>query len=264
MYPHWSSRRQRNRMDTRALIARVRKLEARADRIFAAGADKEEFASISAAHEKLVSFRLEDLTSEPLSRALLTASLLDGTVYGANLRIRDLVPFRFCNARDPGWREPATRFSTVVCLCRSGYARLHAAEGTRKTGEARLTPVARPRYQRGHLRPRGGGWSLRFREDHVGPSGRHWRVQRSSPLGESETKKQTRRTAEAYLRPLNQRARQPQRDITPDDFWTRFFEPEVIPTLKPSSYKMCTSFFTKHLAPHIGPEKLSDITPLSV
>lgn len=131
------------------------------------------------------------------------------------------------------------------------------------TGERRM-PVARPRYQRGYVRLRGTNYELRYREDVADTEGNLRRVQRSVVLGPMRNKKEARRAAEVYMRPFNSAARQPQVAITLGDFWSRYFEPEILPTVKFSTRKMYRCLGGKHLLPYFGGQNLSEITRVQV
>jgi len=141
---------------------------------------------------------------------------------------------------------------------------IRLAEGTvQNTGERSL-PVARPRYQKGYLRLRGKNWELRFREDYLDRNGRLDRRHRSVVLGSFASKKQARRAGEAYLRPLNQGVCHPHMDITLADFWSQYYEPEILPMRKVSVRKTYRSLFQNHLLPYFGARKLPEIQRVEV
>jgi hypothetical protein len=119
--------------------------------------------------------------------------------------------------------------------------------------------VARPRYQKGSVFPRGKVWVLRFREDIVKPDGTLGRLHRSMVLGSFTKKKEALPEAEGRMRPHNLGAFRPQAAITFDDFWHRYFVLEMLPTLKISTRKLYSSLASKHLVPYFGPLKLSEI-----
>lgn len=141
---------------------------------------------------------------------------------------------------------------------------MSAAEGTMPNTGERSFPVARPRFQKGYLRLRGLNWELRFREDYLSRDGRLCRRHRSVVLGSFQSKKEARRAAERYLRPLNQGACCPRMDITLEDFWTLYYEPEILPTLKVSGRKTYTSLFNNHLRLYFGVRKLAEIQRVEV
>jgi integrase len=143
-------------------------------------------------------------------------------------------------------------------------ATIRSAEGTVQSTGGRSFPVARPRFQKGYLRLRGKSWEVRFREDYLSPDGRLRRRHRSIVLGQFQSKKQARRAAEAYLRPLNQGTCRPRTDITLEDFWSRYYEPEILPTLKVSGRKTYRSLFHNHLLPYFGTRKLAEIQRVEV
>lgn len=157
-------------------------------------------------------------------------------------------------------------FSVVVC--RSLSARVECtippAEGTWENTGERMLPVARPRYQKGYVRLRGQNWEVRFREDYLDGERRLRRRHRSVVLGSFRTKKEAQRAADAYLRPLNQGACRPRMDITLADFWSRYYQPEILPTLKVSTQKLYLSLFQVHLLPALGTRKLAEIQRLEV
>ena len=124
--------------------------------------------------------------------------------------------------------------------------------------------MARPRYQRGYLRKRGENWEVRFREDFIGSDGKLRRRHRSVVLGFLKTKKEAQRRAEACLRSINQGGRRPQFDITVSDFWSSYFEPEILPNLKFSTRQLYGCLFRKHLLPYFGERKLHEIVRVEV
>ncbi len=124
--------------------------------------------------------------------------------------------------------------------------------------------MARPRYQKGYLRLRGKNWEVRFREDYLDRGGRLRRRHRSIALGSFASKREARRAAEVYLRPLNQGVCRPRMDITLADFWTQYYEPEILPTLKVSSCKLYRSLFENHLLPYFGNRKLPEVQRVDV
>jgi integrase len=141
---------------------------------------------------------------------------------------------------------------------------IRLAEGTvQNTGE-RSFPVARPRYQRGYIRKRGMNFELRYREDFIDASGGLQRRHRSVVLGAFKNKKEAQRKADVFLRPLNHGAYRPQLDVTLEDFWTLYFEPQILPMLKYSTRQLYRSLTEKHLIPYFGARKLHEITRLEI
>jgi len=124
--------------------------------------------------------------------------------------------------------------------------------------------VARPRYQRGYVRKRGMSYELRYREDFIEANGRLKRRHRSVVLGAFKNKKEAQRKAEVFLRPLNQGACRPQLDVTLEDFWTRYFEPEILPMFKLSTRQLYRSLTERHFVPYFGVRKLHEIPRLEV
>lgn len=124
--------------------------------------------------------------------------------------------------------------------------------------------MARPRYQHGYLFRRGNNWVLRYRETVLSSNGALGHRHRAVVLGRFRTKKEAQRAAEAFLRPHNQGAHQPQADMTLTDFWFNFFEPEMLPTLKISTRKLYRCLTRKHLLPYFGSQKMCDIARVHV
>ena len=124
--------------------------------------------------------------------------------------------------------------------------------------------MARPRYQKGSVFLRGKVWVLRHREDIVNPDGTLRRVHRSVVLGSFTKKKEALREAERHLRPLNHGAFRPQATITLDEFWHRYFVPEMLPTLKISTRKLYVSLAGKHLLPYFGAVRLIEIQRVQI
>ena len=124
--------------------------------------------------------------------------------------------------------------------------------------------MARRRYQRGCLFKRGMNWILRYREDVLDADGNPLRVHRSAMLGQFSGKKKAWQEAERRLQSLNHGAHQPQSTITLHDFWTCYFEPEIVPTVKFSTRRLYRSLAGKHLLPAFGRERLNEIARVQV
>ena len=90
------------------------------------------------------------------------------------------------------------------------------------------------------------------------------RVHRSVVLGSFTKKKEALREAERHLRPLNHGAFRPQATITLDEFWHRYFVPEMLPTLKISTRKLYVSLAGKHLLPYFGAVRLIEIQRVQI
>jgi integrase len=124
--------------------------------------------------------------------------------------------------------------------------------------------MARRHYQNGCLFRRGKNWVMRFREDVLNPDGSTGRVHRSLILGSLNGKKEAREEAERQLRKLNSGTRRPQAIITFEDFWFRYFEPEILPTVKFSTRRLYRALAKKHLLPAFGREKVSEVARVQV
>lgn len=124
--------------------------------------------------------------------------------------------------------------------------------------------MTRRRYQKGCLLKKGGIWVLRYREDVLSPDGSPARVHRAVVLGSLRTKKEAERAADACLRTVNDGAHRPQTTITFLDFWTTYFEPEILPTLKYSTQNLYRILAAKHLLPALGHYRLRDLARLHV
>ena len=56
----------------------------------------------------------------------------------------------------------------------------------------------------------------------------------------------------------------PHMDVTLQDFWSQYYEPEILPTLKVSGRKTYTSLFKNHLLPYFGARRLAEIQRVEV
>ena len=119
--------------------------------------------------------------------------------------------------------------------------------------------MARRRWQNGCLFRRGKNWVLRYRQDEMAGDGAIRRVHRSVVLGHSTTKFEAQRAAEAHLRQTNNGTPPPRIQITLDDFWSRHFEPDILPMLKPNTRRLYTGIFTRHIKSMLGGMPLGDI-----
>jgi integrase len=129
--------------------------------------------------------------------------------------------------------------------------------------------LARRRYQKGNIRKRGTrnpNWELQWYADFLKPDGSIGRKRESVILGPANvlTKRQARKLAEEFLRPLNQGKLLPTATITFEDFIERYFALNALPTLKPSTRKRYRSTLDYHLKPAFGHRRLCDITTLDL
>jgi integrase len=124
--------------------------------------------------------------------------------------------------------------------------------------------MARRRYQKGCLFKKGKNWVLRYREDVLNPDGSAGRVHRSVVLGSLRTRREAERAADTYTRKINDGSHRPQATISLCDFWERYFEPEILPTLKYSTRTLYQILASKHILPALGQQRLCDIAHLHV
>jgi len=133
-----------------------------------------------------------------------------------------------------------------------------------RANERKEIRMARRRYQQGCVFKRGKNWVLRYREDVLNPDGTVGRTHRSVSLGHFCSKHEVWRAAESYLRKTNDTSRRPRTTITLHDFWSIYFAPEILPTLKFSTQKLYHILATKHLLPALGCERLCDIARVQI
>ncbi len=133
-----------------------------------------------------------------------------------------------------------------------------------RVNERKEISLTRRRYQKGCLVKKGKNWVLRYREDIFNSEGTLERIHRSVVLGALRTRCEAQRAADACLRKINTGSRQPQSGITFNDFWSTYFEPEILPTLKFSTRKLYRSLASKHLVPALGNHKLCDFSRMHV
>lgn len=124
--------------------------------------------------------------------------------------------------------------------------------------------MARRRFQRGTLRKRGTRspvWELQWREDFIKADGTIGRRAVTKTIGRCAdiTKRQAQKAAEEILRPLNLGKLRPESAITVAEFWSRYFEPNVFPLLKPSTRRLYRDLFRLHLLPAFGCRRLPEI-----
>ncbi len=124
--------------------------------------------------------------------------------------------------------------------------------------------MARRRYQNGCLFKRGKNWVLRYRQDLLNSDGSLGKTHRSIVLGSLTSKKEARRAADAHLLQYNTGVRRPQAALTMGDFWFKYFQPEILPTLKFSTRRLCGTLATKHLLPEFGQQRLCDIARVQI
>lgn len=124
--------------------------------------------------------------------------------------------------------------------------------------------MARRRFQKGCLFKKGKNWVLRYREDVLNSEGTLTRTHRCVVLGEFESKKAARRTADSHMLQFNDGTRLPHAAITFEDFWNNYFTKEVLPNRKFATDQVYRRLAKVHLLPSFGPQKLSDITRFDV
>jgi integrase len=124
--------------------------------------------------------------------------------------------------------------------------------------------MARRRYQKGCLFKKGKNWVLRYREDVFNPDGSAARVHRSVVLGCLRTKLEAEKLADTYTRKINDYTRRPQAALTLAEFWEKYFDPEILPTLKYTTCRLYRILMAKHLLPALGQQKLCDVGPIHI
>lgn len=199
--------------------------------------------------DRAISLRPCDRAPFPLSRTMLTASLLDGTYLGAGLGIRGLVPRSFWNPRHSGWRRRAR-----TCV------RLRSARQATERGDS----VARPRWQGGWLFKRGKRkqvWVGRFREDYLTEDGSRRRRERSVILGKCSDVgiRQARRLLSGCLAAINQGTHKPEIMIPFGKFVLERWEPNLLPTLRFSTARKYRHLIRAYLLKALGGLKLTEI-----
>jgi hypothetical protein len=135
------------------------------------------------------------------------------------------------------------------------------AEKTRRATEKREDTVARPRWQQGWLFQRGKRtkkWIGRYREDVIGEDGQRRRRSRSVVLGpvREVSKRQAQRKLSDYLAAINQGTHKPEVMITFERFVLERFEPNILPTIRPSTRRLYRSLSRKHLLPFFWQDAL--------
>lgn len=124
--------------------------------------------------------------------------------------------------------------------------------------------MARRRYQHGCVFKKGKVWVLRYREDVLIAEGSTARVHRSVVLGSLRTRREAEQAADTYTRKINDSTRPPLAAITLRDFWEKYFEPEILPTLKYSTCQLYRFLSGKHLLPALGGQKLCEVARFQV
>lgn len=123
--------------------------------------------------------------------------------------------------------------------------------------------MARKRYQKGSLRLRGKGWTLRWREDVVLADGTVKRIEKTTPLGslkEFPTRKLAQRVADSVLACVNRFDYRPVKRATFAEFVV-LWQKEVSALLKPSTARAMTSHLRFHLLSFFGRDSLDEIGP---
>ena len=121
--------------------------------------------------------------------------------------------------------------------------------------------MARRRFQRGCIVKRGSVRLLRYREDVLGPEGKFQRRHRAVVLGRVEdlSMREAQRLAEQILRPINAGCWRPQSMLTLRDFYTRHYEPDILPHLKRSTRSSYRSNMNQHVLPALGDLRLLEL-----
>ena len=133
-----------------------------------------------------------------------------------------------------------------------------------QSGETGGHLLARRRYQAGSIKLSGKKkkvWTLRWREDLVGPDGKVRRVRRESVLGTKRdypTEKLARRRADFVLSRVNRNDYRPGKVILFEEFVERWKE-HVLAQQKPSSRVASNSHINHHLLGRFGKLRLDQI-----
>ena len=125
--------------------------------------------------------------------------------------------------------------------------------------------MARRRYQEGSLHTRGKRrkvWIARWREDVLRADGTLGRVRRAEVLGPVAqlSKRDALNLLEARLKPINQGRHLPQSILTLWEFVRKVWEPSIVPLLKPTSARYYGIQLRCHITPHLGKQRLCDLT----
>jgi integrase len=129
--------------------------------------------------------------------------------------------------------------------------------------------MARRRYQNGSIRKRGKRdpvWELQWWTDYIAEDGAIRRKRDSMILGRvSEIgRRQASKLADEHLRPLNLGKITPLSTMTFESFVERYFIPNALPTLKPSTQSCYRRTLKTHLQPAFGKSRLCDMTTLEI
>jgi len=188
---------------------------------------------------------------------------LDWLPGAPKIAIRDVV------GDDPGIPGVPSHGETAVSGLSSttNCVTLGSAETTWATG--REEPVARPRYQEGHLRKRGTRnpvWVGCYRDDVITEDGRRLRRQRSVILGRvfELGKRQAQQRLSERLAAINQGRQKPEHLITFQRFVLERWEPNLYPTLRHSTQRNYRWYVRCHLLPFFGEMGLSEIGAVDV
>lgn len=118
--------------------------------------------------------------------------------------------------------------------------------------------MARRHFQTGCLTKKGNVWVFRYREFHLQAEGTIRTVHKSISFGRV-TRTEAVRAKDEFLRKHCLEGNRPKAAMTVDDFWTRYFQPQIVQKKRLNTQKLYGHLYRKHIGPYLGGRKLCDL-----
>ena len=143
---------------------------------------------------------------------------------------------------------------------------LSATDGIVRVNGRRYQSMTRKRFQKGHVRLRGGKnpyWEGHYREDILLPDGQVVRKQRTANLGRKKdvsTKKLAERKLAKIIAEINDEEYRPRAILTVKQFVENHYRKLVLPLKKATTQHGYNVALNKHILPRFGDKQVSEVT----
>ena len=118
--------------------------------------------------------------------------------------------------------------------------------------------MARRHFQTGCLTKKGKVWVFRYREFYLQADGTIRIVHKSISFGRV-TRSEAVRGKDVFLRKHCIQGIRPKAAMTVEDFWTRYFQPQVLQKKRLNTQKLYGHLYDKHIGPWFGSRQLCDL-----
>lgn len=123
--------------------------------------------------------------------------------------------------------------------------------------------MTRRHHQSGCLIKKGSVWVFRYREFHIQADSSIQSVHKSVSFGRV-ARSEAVRAKDEFLRKHGLDGNRPKAAMTVEDFWTRYFQQQILEKKRLATQKLYRNLYGKHIGPHFGGRQLSDLSRYDV